>query len=59
LKRQELLKKLAAFGVTFQRHGGDHDIYGIGKKSIAVPRHSEVNESTAKAIINYFSKLKN
>ena len=53
MKRNEFLKILARHGVTFFRHGGGHDIYineKTGKKA-AVPRHSEVGNKMAKAIL--------
>ena len=34
------------------RHGGKHDVWIDGEREIAVPRHNEINEYTAKAIIN-------
>lgn len=51
MKRRELLKKLEAKGWYFKRHGGDHDVYTDGVRTIAVPRHSEINELLARAII--------
>ena len=33
------------------RNGGNHDIYTDGKKIEAIPRHTEVKENLAKAII--------
>jgi mRNA interferase HicA len=33
------------------RRGGRHDVWGRGDYEIAIPRHSEINEHTARAII--------
>ncbi len=33
------------------RHGGKHDIWTNDEREIAVPRHKEINEYTAKTII--------
>jgi predicted RNA binding protein YcfA (HicA-like mRNA interferase family) len=33
------------------RHGGSHDIYRVGDVQVTIPRHNEINEITAKAII--------
>ncbi|MCB0383768.1 MAG: type II toxin-antitoxin system HicA family toxin [Bdellovibrionales bacterium] len=33
------------------RQGGSHEIWTNGKDKVAVPRHREINEMTAKAIL--------
>lgn len=38
-------------GWYIKRHGHDHDIYTNGKESEPIPRHREINETLAKAII--------
>jgi mRNA interferase HicA len=38
-------------GWRFKRHGGKHDIWSNGDYEIAIPRHKEINEYTAKAIL--------
>ncbi len=43
-------KKIAPFGF-WQVSGSKHDKWTNGQDSIAVPRHREINEYTAKAII--------
>ena len=35
----------------FLRHGAEHDQYLIGRQMIAVPRHREINEWTARGIL--------
>jgi predicted RNA binding protein YcfA (HicA-like mRNA interferase family) len=53
MKHRELLRIIARAGALFVRHGARHDIYQnprTGKKE-QVPRHAEVKELTARAII--------
>lgn len=58
MKRRDLEKKLEQMGCTLTRHGGKHDFWTNHqtKVSQAVPRHNEINENTARAIIK---KLEN
>jgi len=51
VKRKELEKKLRRAGWELSRRGGRHDIWTNGESEIAVPRHNEINEYTAKSII--------
>jgi predicted RNA binding protein YcfA (HicA-like mRNA interferase family) len=51
MKRRVLIKKLKAKGWYFKRSGADHDIYTNGKDFEPIPRHKEINESLAQAII--------
>ncbi len=51
MKRRELIKRLEAAGFRFHRHGGMHDIYRRGSEEEQIPRHNELNEYLAKAII--------
>jgi mRNA interferase HicA len=56
VKRRDLMKRLAqiakARGVEmYVEEGGNHTKVRIGDRSQMVPRHNEVNEMTAKAII--------
>lgn len=44
-------KKLESAGFEFVRHGGNHDIYKRGDDEEKIPRHREVNERLAKAIL--------
>ncbi len=57
MKRKDLIKLLEANGWYFSREGSNHTIYTNGNKYEAVPRHNEVNENLAKAIIRR-NKLK-
>ncbi|CAM4190788.1 hypothetical protein [Janibacter anophelis] len=56
MKRRELLKALRAeaqrVGLRLEiREGGSHTKVSIGERSSVVPRHSEINEMTALAIL--------
>jgi mRNA interferase HicA len=52
LKQRDLIKKLEAAGYRLIRNDGDHAIYAkSGSRSVQVPRHREINEMTAKAIL--------
>ena len=44
-------KKLEAVGFVFERHGGNHDVYRRGNDTEDVPRHREVNDTLARAIL--------
>lgn len=51
MKRKDLIEILERNGWRLKRHGGDHDIYTNGKDREPVPRHKEIDEMLAKAII--------
>lgn len=51
MKQRDLIKKLEDAGFVFGRHGGNHDIYIRGTDTEKIPRHKEVNENLARAII--------
>lgn len=51
MKQRELIKKLEHAGFVFERHGNNHDIYTRGKEKEEVPRHKDIDERLAKAII--------
>lgn len=51
MKRRELEKKLKKAGWRFLRSGADHDIWTNGKDIEPIPRHNEINERLAKAIL--------
>ena len=57
MKRTELLQKLNSQGAVLLRHGAKHDVYMQPKtnKEATVPRHDEINEYTAKAILKKLS----
>lgn len=51
MKRRDLIKLLESNGWWLVRNGANHDVYTNGEKSEAIPRHSEIAEMLAKAII--------
>lgn len=51
MKRRYLIKLLKANGWWLLRNGTNHDIYTNGKVSETIPRHSEIKEQLALAII--------
>ncbi len=51
MKRKDLIKILEQNGWWKLREGSNHDIYTNGNKSEPIPRHNEINELLAKAII--------
>ena len=57
MKKGELLKRLKAQGCVFVRNGKKHDVYANPRTGAveSVPRHSEINEILARAIIKNLS----
>ncbi|MDW7761729.1 MAG: type II toxin-antitoxin system HicA family toxin [Acidobacteriota bacterium] len=51
MKRRELERRLRMLDWRIVRHGRRHDIWTRGEREIAVPRHPEINEYTARAIL--------
>ena len=51
MKRKKLEKKLINLGWSLERHGRKHDIWTNGEYEIVIPRHKEINEYTANAIL--------
>ena len=51
MKRKDLIKQLEVAGFCFKEHGGNHDTYKRGHDTEQVPRHTEINEITAKRIL--------
>lgn len=51
MKRRDLIKLFERNGWWLLRSGANHDIYTNGEKSEPIPRHSEIKEQLAKAII--------
>lgn len=51
MKRRDLIKRLTDNGWWLLRSGTNHDIYTNGKRSEPIPRHSEIKEQLANAII--------
>lgn len=51
MKRNILIKKLLDGGFVFDRHGANHDMYIKGNIKGTIPRHKEINERLAQAIL--------
>lgn len=57
MKRTDLLRKIARAAdakgqdLLLVREGASHSIYRCGPQNIVVPRHREINEITARAIM--------
>lgn len=51
MKQRELTQRLENGGFVFERHGAGHDIYVRGNQRETVPRHKEINEILARAIL--------
>ena len=51
MKQRDLVKKLKRIGFKFEGHGGNHDIYRRGSEIEQIPRHKEISEQLAKAIL--------
>ena len=52
LKRRDLVKELEDGGFRLLRDDGDHTVYTKpGYRRIEVPKHREINEYTARAIL--------
>ena len=56
MRRRDLIRRLKKVGFVFERHGGEHDIYRKGKYIESIPRHSEINERLANAILKSANK---
>jgi len=51
MKRKQIVKRLRELGWERLRQGRRHDIWGRGCERLAIPRHAEINEYTAEAIV--------
>jgi len=59
MKRRALMQRLNKIAkrrghIVEIREGGRHTVVKIGARQSSVPRHTEINEMTAKAIIRHF-----
>lgn len=51
MNRRKLIRLLEQNGWTMSREGANHTIYTKGDRMEAIPRHNEIAENLAKAII--------
>jgi len=56
MKRKTLEMKLKKLGWKLYRHGGNHDIWTNGIRQEPIPRHNEINEKLARAILKRAEK---
>ena len=62
MKRRALLDQLAKIArdrgekLEFVREGGSHDLYRVGSTPIAVGRHADIPEMTARRILKNAKK---
>jgi predicted RNA binding protein YcfA (HicA-like mRNA interferase family) len=58
MRRRDLLRTInqaaKESGLVFAelRNKGDHEIYSLNGQRVSVPRHTEINEITARGILN-------
>lgn len=57
MKQRELVKRLEKAGFLLCRHGGNHDVYIRNGEIEMIPRHKEINEQLAKAILRKWGLL--
>ncbi|MFC7381593.1 hypothetical protein [Sphaerisporangium rhizosphaerae] len=65
MKRNDLLNRMARlakkFGFEFSKtpdvHGAGHDKWYVGGEAVIVPRHSEINELTARGILRSWEEM--
>ena len=60
MKRRELERQLRNLGWVLQRHGARHDVWSNSDRSFTeyVPRHAEINEMLARAILKRAAERK-
>ena len=51
MKRLDIERRLRELGWRMVRHGARHDVWARGDDELVVPRHTEINEYTAKSIL--------
>jgi hypothetical protein len=62
VKRRDLVRMIAdaararAVSWEFVREGAEHEIWAIGSRAFSIPRHRELREQTARAILKATEK---
>jgi mRNA interferase HicA len=56
VKKADLDHQLRRLGWSLLRQGGRHEVWSDGLRQVTVPRHREINENTARAILRAASK---
>lgn len=57
IKQIRAIAKKDGLELTFLREGGNHEIWSIGGQRLVIPRHREINEYTARSIINMVKEV--
>ncbi|MDI9434267.1 MAG: type II toxin-antitoxin system HicA family toxin [Planctomycetota bacterium] len=52
MKRKDLERELKKMGWRLLRHGKKHDVWTDGERTEPIPRHNEINEHLARAILS-------
>jgi mRNA interferase HicA len=58
MNRRELEERLKEAGWYLARHGSRHDVWTDGERQEPVPRHREINERPARAILRRVERRK-
>ena len=64
MKKRDLIKQLRVIaresGLEFGlvREGRNHEIWSIGSDRLVIPRHREINERTAQAILSHAQEVR-
>ena len=56
MKRRELEETLRKLEWSFLRHGAKHDVWTDGERQEPIPRHTDINEKLAQAILRRASR---
>jgi len=59
VKRRDLEERLTRAAWWFLRRGGNHDVWTDGDRHEAIPRHREINERLAEAILRRVERRPN
>lgn len=51
MKHRDLIKLFENKGWYLKREGGNHEVYTDGEHDETIPRHREINEKLARALI--------
>lgn len=51
MKKRDLESALRKLGWSFLRHRANHDLWSKRERQEPIPRHSEINEKLARAIL--------
>jgi mRNA interferase HicA len=62
MKKRELLKRLRSeaarqrIDLVLIREGANHEVWRFGTQRLVIPRHNEINEHTARSILEHARK---